>query len=285
VLNGDGTISKITIVRASGYLPYDAAAIDVAYTAGPFPDPPREIRSRNGKIYVHWRFYRDGRQCATSGVDYFILDNPPPGGDQPAVGELAPATTPRVPTASRAAPGEEGPRHLRRDLGDDAHRAKLRALDEEVARAEGATGEGEGDGEAAPAATAAAASTVAEAQTPAARAAAKKWFGALATGDVTTMTALAETPFRTTGGAVVKARGDLGPMLTDLATELGGRGVGDVQVFTAAGLRAVIGRLPPGLDDSSGLVFALAQPTGGDALIAALAKRGDSYRVVAFVRR
>ena len=35
--------------------------------AGPYPDPPREIRSANGKIYVHWRFYRDERQCATVG--------------------------------------------------------------------------------------------------------------------------------------------------------------------------------------------------------------------------
>ena len=84
VLNRDGTVDKVTVVRASGYLPFDAAAIDVAFNAGPYPDPPRAIRSANGKIYVHWQFHRDERQCATSGVDYFILDNPrrgrrPPG--------------------------------------------------------------------------------------------------------------------------------------------------------------------------------------------------------------
>src|SRR5450432_557772 len=63
VLNPDGTVDKVTIVRASGYLPYDTAAIDTAFTAGPYPDPPRQIRSANGKIYVHWNFHRDGRQC------------------------------------------------------------------------------------------------------------------------------------------------------------------------------------------------------------------------------
>jgi len=88
VLNGDGTVSKVTVVRPSGNLDYDVAAIDVAYSAGPYPDPPREIRSRNGKIYIHWRFYRDERQCATSGVDYYILNTPPAGGDKgPTIGE------------------------------------------------------------------------------------------------------------------------------------------------------------------------------------------------------
>src|SRR3954451_3795393 len=79
---GDGTISKITIIQASGLMQFDVAAIDAVYSAGPFPDPPREIRSGNGKIYIHWTFHRDERQCATSGVDYYILDNAPAGGDK-----------------------------------------------------------------------------------------------------------------------------------------------------------------------------------------------------------
>ena len=85
-LNPDGTVDKVTLVKTSGYMPYDAAAIDVAFNAGPYPDPPREIRSKNGKIYLHWRFYRDERQCATSGVDPFILDNPPADSDTVAGG-------------------------------------------------------------------------------------------------------------------------------------------------------------------------------------------------------
>ena len=131
VLNRDGTVDKVTVVRASGYLPFDAAAIDVAFNAGPYPDPPRAIRSANGKIYVHWQFHRDERQCATSGVDYFILDNPPAGADRSVVAEApteaphavgAPhATAPATPaTAGAATPAAN--RQARRRAGSPAAR-------------------------------------------------------------------------------------------------------------------------------------------------------------------
>jgi TonB family protein len=110
-LNPDGTVDKITIVRASGYLPYDTAAIDTAFTAGPYPEPPREIRSANGKIYVHWSFYRDGRQCSPAYVDYFILNNPPTDADKAS---LAHAELPA------GVPTRQGPQRLRREHDDDA---------------------------------------------------------------------------------------------------------------------------------------------------------------------
>ena len=74
VLNQDGTVGKITVVKASGYVAYDAAAIDAVFAAGPFPEPPQEILSSNGKVYFHWNFARDGRACGTEGVEYYILD-------------------------------------------------------------------------------------------------------------------------------------------------------------------------------------------------------------------
>ena len=102
VLNRDGTVDKITIVTSSGYLPYDAAAIDVAYTAGPYPDPPREIRSPNGKIYVHWNFYRDERQCTPAFTDYFIVEQPAGGpSDKP---DVAAVPEPEPAAASAAEP-------------------------------------------------------------------------------------------------------------------------------------------------------------------------------------
>jgi TonB family protein len=300
VLNSDGTIDKVTIVKASGYLPFDTAAIDTAFQAGPFPEPPREIRSANGKIYVHWRFYRDGRQCATSGVDYFILNNPPADADK---GGARAQTAPPADGAARAleagAPVREGPRHLRRDVGDDeAHRAKLRALDEEIARAEnrsGPSGGGEEPSEAAPAKPAkaqpaapvmqAGASAGPQAGDPEAHSVASKFFAALAGGDVSTMTGLSEVPFRTTGNVSVKSKSELQPMLRDLAAELGRHGLSTVQVLTAAGVRSAFGKLPPGLDDGTGLLFAVAPLKDGDLLVAALAKRGAFFRVVALVRR
>ncbi|HVZ75147.1 MAG TPA: TonB family protein [Polyangia bacterium] len=273
VLNADGTVDKVTVVKASGYTPYDAAAIDTAFSAGPYPDPPREIRSKNGKIYVHWRFYRDARQCATSGVDTFILDNPPADGDSEAMAH----------TEAPVAPGREGPRRLRRDL-DDAHRAKLRALDDEVARAEGQEESGGESPSEAPRAPKPAEGTVAEARDEGARALANRWFSALFSGDAGALAGIAETPFRATGGTTVKSPSELRTMLKDLANEAG-RPTSGVRVFTSAGLRAVLGKLPPGLDDGSGLLFATVPLQDGDTLIAAIAKRSVGYRVVALVRR
>jgi outer membrane biosynthesis protein TonB len=89
VLGGDGTVDKVTIIKPSGQLPFDSAAIDTVYSSGPYSDPPATIRSGNGKIYVHWTFHRDERQCATSGASYYILDNGPGkagGGSAPPAG-------------------------------------------------------------------------------------------------------------------------------------------------------------------------------------------------------
>jgi TonB family protein len=276
VLNADGTVNKVTVVRASGNLEYDVAAIDVAYSAGPYPDPPREIRSANGRIYLHWRFYRDARECATSGVDYFILDNPPADADKASstTAELDPRGGPRVPRSPAAG---EGPRHLHRDLGDDAHRAKMQALDGEVARAAGSAAE-----ETPPSATP---PVVSQAEVPAARATVERWFAALVSGDIATAAALAEVPFRTTGGSSIRGRADLTATLKDLSTELARDRPNGIRVFSAAGIRGVVGRLPPGIDDGSGLLFALVPLSHGDSLLAALAKRGDGFRVVALVRR
>jgi TonB family protein len=272
VLNADGTVDKITMVRSSGSTPYDAAAIDVAFSAGPYPEPPREIRSANGKIYVHWNFHRDARQCSPAYVDYFILNNPPSDADKASLAKAEAAVA-----AGTATP--EGPKQLRRGHDDAAHSEKMRALDEEVSGAE--TREGVSSEEAAPPP----AQPVAESREPEARAVGARWFKALGAGDFAALADLADVPFRTTGGGTVKTRAELQTMLKDLATELGRKGLGDVQVLSGAGMRAALGRLPPGLDDGSGLVFAVSKLSEGDSLIAALAKRGNTYRVVALVRR
>jgi hypothetical protein len=43
--------------------------------------------------------------------------------------------------------------------------------------------------------------------------------------------------------------------------------------------------MPQGLDDGSGLLFAAAPLADGDTLVAALARRGQAYRVVGLARR
>lgn len=75
VLNGDGTIDKVRTVHHSGNSSFDAAAREVVISSGPYPEPPKEIRSGNGKIYLHWAFHRNDYACGTFGAHPYILDN------------------------------------------------------------------------------------------------------------------------------------------------------------------------------------------------------------------
>jgi TonB family protein len=79
VLDNRGNVVKAGVVQPSGFLPYDVAALDVIYQADPFPTPPQAILSPDGRVYMHWRFHRDHRQCGTFLVDPFILASPPGG--------------------------------------------------------------------------------------------------------------------------------------------------------------------------------------------------------------
>jgi hypothetical protein len=81
VINPDGTVHKVNIVKHSGLLEFDVAAIDVVVTAEPYESPPEQIRSPDGRVYIHWGFYRDYRQCGTFNAQPFILSEAPKGAD------------------------------------------------------------------------------------------------------------------------------------------------------------------------------------------------------------
>jgi hypothetical protein len=275
VLTQDGSIDKVTVVRPSGYLPYDVAAIDVAYSAGPYPDPPRQIRSANGKIYIHWRFYRDGRQCATSGVDYFILNNAPAGGDQPAVGDGQPA-----------APHEHAGGEPHQHEGEGTAEERPRQLEREERRGDGrerrARAVQAGAGESAAATT----PNVPRADDPRVRRVADAWFASFARGDVPAMVGAAGYPFRSGDGVAATASGALTSLLTGLVDETSERsGTGHPQLFTRASLRGLVGKLPGGLEDDPGLLFAVGQVSRSDALILILAERSGIWKAVGLVRR
>ncbi len=278
-LNADGTVDKVTVVKTSGYMPYDAAAIDVAFSAGPYPEPPREIRSKNGKIYLHWRFYRDARQCATSGVDPFILDNPPADGDtvggaseRPSVPSASPRSAAASAAASQGLNLGEGPRRLERNPGDGERGARVSAVATEEAPAEPLPPQP--------------ANLPPRADNPAARLLAQSWFAAFARGDVSAMVGPAVFPFRSSNGTAASKRSELQTMLRGLVDEgtAGSRAVSSVQLVTAAGLRGMIGRLPQGLDDGSGALFAIGR-AGSDTLILILSSKPDGWKVAGLVRR
>jgi TonB family protein len=77
VLDGQGNVDRVAMVRSSGLTTYDSAAIDVVYSAAPYPTPPPTILSGDGKVYLHWTFHRNEEACGTAGVDTFILNNGP----------------------------------------------------------------------------------------------------------------------------------------------------------------------------------------------------------------
>jgi TonB family protein len=272
VLNGDGTIDKITIIRASGVVQFDVAAIDAVYSAGPYPDPPAEIRSGNGKIYVHWPFHRDDRQCATSYVDYFILDNAPAGKDKGEVEQRNLAELPHRNSSPASV------KRLERQIASDdpAHRAKRR----ELAEAAGGERLPEPDYEA----NRRVAQQVVHADDPAARVLADAWFAAFAKGDVKAMLAHAAFPFRSSSGVAAKSAGELRKLLESLIEETPApRTARALQIYSHGGARGALGALPAGFDDESPSLFAVTQ-ISGDTFVLVLARSGNSWRAVGLAR-
>ncbi|MFA5625224.1 MAG: hypothetical protein WC966_09255 [Bradymonadales bacterium] len=74
VLDSIGNIHDVRMVRSSGVPEYDNEAILVSWHSSPKLAPPKELRSPNGKAYVHWSFWGDMRQCGTFGVKAFKLE-------------------------------------------------------------------------------------------------------------------------------------------------------------------------------------------------------------------
>jgi len=77
ILNRNGTVHRIGIVQTSGLLPFDHGAFTAVMRAQPYPEAPSQILSGDGRVYMHWGFYRNERQCGTFNVDPYILPTPP----------------------------------------------------------------------------------------------------------------------------------------------------------------------------------------------------------------
>jgi hypothetical protein len=76
VLNQDGSVYRVGVVRSSGLLPFDFGAFNSVLRAQPYPPAPESILSGDGRVYFHWGFYRNERQCGTFNAEPYILPNP-----------------------------------------------------------------------------------------------------------------------------------------------------------------------------------------------------------------
>jgi len=283
VLDRDGNIEKVSTVRHSGNMAFDAAAREVIHSSGPFPDPPNEIRSGNGKIYLHWAFHRDERACGTFGASPFILDNvgsgdrPDPdvvvrGGrsEQESLGRrLGKPKAQRGVAAGPAAPPA---------AGGGEHEGHAHGPGE-------GHNHGEGEGEAEPAAPRGEGSTAdTDADDPDAKKLANEWLHYFSAGEIERVIARSSLPFAAGDTVAARTKAELRDVLATMQAEAKAAGKPKAaKVYTAAGLRKVFGSVPAGIEEGAGKLFALTK-VGPDYVILVLEKKFGSWRVVGVSR-
>ncbi len=69
-----GEVVETGRARPSGHDLFDAEAANVARSVSPQPEPPDSMVSPDGKVYIHWTFWRDQRRCGTFGARIYRLE-------------------------------------------------------------------------------------------------------------------------------------------------------------------------------------------------------------------
>ena len=218
VLNRDGTLAKAGLVKSSGYMPFDAAALDVVFSAAPFGKPPAAILSGDKKVYLQWRFHRDQRQCGTFGVDAFILTHP----------KSSPTTDPGQTASGSGARWNPGRTISRLRRGPALEAARPRP--------------GSGPTR----------------QNGAAAWTARAWLAAASSRRLDALEAVTALPLRFAGRVVARTKQQLVKVYKSLLAEQSGRASGRVRIMTASQLRQALGYLPKGLSTPPGALYALA---------------------------
>ncbi|MFH2007336.1 MAG: TonB family protein [bacterium] len=246
VLNRQGQVVKVGIVKPSGYLPFDVAALDVVFSAGPFGAPPQAIVSPNGNVYMHWEFWRNHRQCGTFGVNPFIL--------------AAPKTGPSDRGAGSAAAGKQRLGRALRRRGP-AVRQRVAAASRRAAR------QPDGDLDAR------------------ARGPAVAWLMGLMQGQVGKMLAVSKVPFTASGKVVARTKPRLQRVLQALIDENPKlRLQTEVQLLTASGLRSRLGTLPRGVRPGTPDLFVVARLGQADVVLILGRAAGARWQVVGLAR-
>ncbi len=111
IIERDGRLHRINIVRSSGTLPFDVAAMNSVRRAAPFGEAPAAILSGDGRVYVHWGFYRNERQCGPFNAEPFILPTPAGAPARPTPSDSLPTVNPA--TVGMRAPDQRRGRAVR----------------------------------------------------------------------------------------------------------------------------------------------------------------------------
>lgn len=90
VVNPDGSLDRVGVVKSSGNLMYDFGAFNAVQRGAPYPVPPEKIRSPDGRTYLRWALHRDESQCGTWNAEPYILKNPPRSPNDPKPDNVSP---------------------------------------------------------------------------------------------------------------------------------------------------------------------------------------------------
>lgn len=254
VIDRRGRVVKVGIVKPSGYLPFDVAALDVVFSASPFGAPPRAIVSYNGKVYLHWEFWRNHRQCGTFGANPFILAKPKTGPVDRGVGKV-PKRKQRLGRALR-----------RRGYGvRQAVRTRAARASRQASRQ--------------------AARMLARVLDSRARAPALAWLVGLMQGNTDKMLTVSKVPFTASGKVVARKRAQLKRVLQALIDENPRRRIrSDVNLLTASGLRSRLGSLPRGVRPGSPNLYVVWKLGRTDVVLILGRGAGARWQVVGLAR-
>ncbi|MEM1415701.1 MAG: TonB C-terminal domain-containing protein [Myxococcota bacterium] len=110
VFNRDGTLAELNFVSRSGFTPFDFGAWNAVMRGQPYPAPPEAILSGDGRVYIHWAFYRNHRQCGTFNAQPYILPGGGGGGGRgPGPGQVDPGPSDALPPPAPPRPGAPEP--------------------------------------------------------------------------------------------------------------------------------------------------------------------------------
>jgi hypothetical protein len=264
VVAPSGEVERVVIVRPSGVLTFDVAAVDTIMSAGPYEGTPDDIRSGDGFVYIHWTFHRDERMCTPYFADPFILENAGPDKDKAhAEGD----------GHNHGDGAKRSPEQLTREDGDGTKGAKQvpRVTRENVPKGDAA-------------ADAAAAAALARPDDPKATEAAIAFGDAFEKADMAGLMAVSITPFSSAGQVVAADDGTLASVWRAILNEADVRKITEWQVFSAAGYRAAFGSLPAGAADGTPALY-LAIRVGKEVLTLTMERQGDGqYKVTGFAR-
>ncbi len=90
VVNADGTLDRVGVVKSSGNMMYDFGAFNAVQRGAPYPPTPEKIRSPDGRVYMRWALHRNESQCGTWNAEPYILRTPPRSPNDPKQDNVSP---------------------------------------------------------------------------------------------------------------------------------------------------------------------------------------------------